>query len=352
MVPSGGGTLTGGLQADRCQAQLLSGLPAASPLEVAHRLLAVQAQDPRGARLAVRARTRGLVAGDVDRALTTDRSVIVSWLNRGTLHLVRVEDLPLLHALTTPQLHTGNARRLGQEGVTADQADRGTRVIVDALGDGPRTRSELREVLLAADIPVAGQALVHLLMRTCLHGLAVRGPVVGTEHAYVLVQDWLGHSLPPLADRGSALGELARRYLVGHGPATDRDLARWAGISLTDARRGLGRLEGLTERAHGLVALSTPTPAELPPPRLLGPFDPLLLGWADREPVVGEHGDLVTSNGIFRPFALVDGRAVATWSLMACVTVRPFAPLSDAVTASLDAEAADVRRFLGSSRYR
>jgi hypothetical protein len=337
--------------AERCRAQLLSGPPAGSPADVAQQLLAVQAQDPRGARLAVRARTTGLVAADVDRALTQDRSLVVTWLNRGTLHLVCVEDLPLLHALTTPQLHTGNARRLGQEGVSPDQAEHGTQVVVDALSDGPRTRPQLRELLQEAGIPVAGQALVHLLMRTCLRGLAVRGPVVDGEHAYVLVRNWLGLALEPLPDRDAGLGELARRYLVGHGPATERDLARWAGISLTDARRGLGHVRGLHDRGNNLVALTAPRRLEPPSPRLLGPFDPLLLGWVDRDPVVGSHGELVTSNGVFRPFALVDGSAAGTWSLTD-VTPRPFTAVSPAVRAALDAEAADVKRFLGDARYR
>ncbi len=340
-----------GVREERCRAQLLSGPPAASPDRVAERLLAVQAQDPRGARLAVRARSAGLVAQDVDRALTQDRSLVVSWLNRGTLHLVRSADLPLLHALTTPQLHTGNTRRRREEGVSPEQAERGTRVVADALADGPRTRPALRELLCAAGVPVAGQALAHVLMRTCLLGLAVRGPVIGSDHAYVHVRDWLGAALEAVPDRGGALTELARRYLVGHQPASARDLARWAGLSLGDARRGLSGIRGLHDRGNELVALTAAEPAAPPPPRLLGPFDPLLLGWADREPVVGEHRELVTSNGIFRPFALVHGRAAATWSL-GDLTVVPFAPIDPAVAAALEVEAADVHRFLGSARYR
>src|SRR5436189_159120 len=80
-------------------------------LSVAERLLAIQGQDPRGARLAVRARTAGLSAADVDRALTEERSLLITWVNRGTLHLIRSEDYPWLHALTTPPLFTSNARR-------------------------------------------------------------------------------------------------------------------------------------------------------------------------------------------------------------------------------------------------
>lgn len=335
-----------------CRAQLLSGPPATSAEDVARQLLAVQAQDPRGARLAVRARTAGLVAADVDRSLTQDRSLVVTWLNRGTLHLVCTEDLSLLHALTTPPLHTGNARRLGQEGVSPAQAERGTQVVIAALDDGPKTRPQLRERLVAAGIPVAGQALIHLLFRTCLLGHAVRGPLVGSEHAYVLVHDWLGAPIAPVADRDAGLAELARRYLVGHGPAGDRDLARWAGLSLGDARRGLAGVRDLHERSDGRVALSAGEDVDVPPPRLLGPFDPLLLGWVDRTPVVGDRGDLVTMNGMFRAFALVDGRAAAAWSLSRGIVLEPFGALDAETTAALEAEADDVRRFLGSGRYR
>ena len=55
--------------AERLTAQLLAGPAAADPCAVAERLLAIQAQDPRGARLAVRARTAGGSAADVDRAI-------------------------------------------------------------------------------------------------------------------------------------------------------------------------------------------------------------------------------------------------------------------------------------------
>ena len=339
------------LVAEWCRAQLLSGRPARTPDDVVRRLLAVQAQDPRGARLAVRARTKGLVATDVDAALA-ERRLVVSWLNRGTLHLVLAEDLPLLHALTTPQLATGSARRLAQLGVSQQQVDRGVRVVRTAVADGPQTRPQLRERLAAADVPVAGQALVHVLFAASLRGVVVRGPVVGPEHAFVAAEDWLGRPLEPPPDRDAALAELVRRYLVGHGPASDRDVARWFGVPLGDTRRALARLPGLVDRGDGRVALTGPRRLSTPPPRLLGPFDPLLLGWADRTPIVGGHGRLVTDNGLFRPFALVGGRAVATWSLAGGVTVEPLEPLDPQVVGALDAEAADVRRFLGTARYR
>ncbi|HEY0937348.1 MAG TPA: winged helix DNA-binding domain-containing protein, partial [Trebonia sp.] len=271
--------------AERCAAQLLSGSPLGSPEEVTRRLLAVQAQDPRGARLTIRARSAGLFASDVDAALAR-RSLIVSWLNRGTLHLVRPEDYWWLHPLTTPQLSTGNSRRLAQEGVPPDDAERGVTAVRSALtADGPLTRSQLGTKVAAAGVRTAGQALVHLLALASNRGLIVRGPLVGRDQAFALTRDWLGPP-PPALEREAALGELARRYLAGHAPAADADLAKWAGIGLREARLGLARC-GAVPRADGLAELpGTPPagPAALPPPLLLGAFDPLLLGWASRDP--------------------------------------------------------------------
>ncbi len=193
-----------------------------------------------------------------------------------------------------------------------------------------------------------GQALVHLLMLATLRGLIVRGPMREREQAYVLVHDWLGE--PAAVDREAALAELARRYLVGHAPADERDLARWSGLALRDVRAGLGAIASeLRERADGLLELRRgAVAAELPAPRLLGAFDPVLLGWRSREELLAGHREVVTVNGLFRPFALVDGRAAATWGLAGGkIELRPFARLPSAVRVALEDEAAAVLRYLG-----
>lgn len=337
--------------AERLTAQLLSGPVAGDVLDVVRRLLAVQAQDPRGARLAIRARSVGLSAMDVDAALN-ERSVVISTLNRGTLHLVRSDDYWWLHPLTTPQLLTANRKRLAQEQVSPDAAERGVEVITHVLGrDGPTIRADLREEVRRAGIRVEGQAFVHLLMLATIRGHVVRGPILGGEHAFVLVPDWLTDRVEPL-DRDTALGELARRYLAGHGPASEQDLARWAGITLGDARRGLSRIAGqLVERPDGLAQTVDRTGrAELPPPRLLGAFDPCLLGWVSRDDIVGGHPGVVTTNGVFRPFAMVNGRAVATWSLSrGRITQRPLQSIAMRAQKALDADAVEVLTYLGAS---
>ena len=319
----------------RLTSQLLADPPAGSAGAVVRRLLAVQAQDGQGARLAIRARSAGLTASDVDRALER-RELVVSWLNRGTLHLVAAEDYWLLHPLTTPQLVTGNTRRLRQEGVSPAQTERGVEVVTAAVESGPLTRAQLRTRLDAGGVPTRGQALVHVLMAATLAGHVVRGPMIGNDHAFVSVERWLGAAPPPL-ERYEALAILANRYLAGHAPATAEDLAKWAGITLADARRGFARASAPRMRARAL-----------PSPKLLGAFDPLLHGWVSREALLGDHRTVVTSNGIFRPVALVDGRLVAVWSLpRGIVTIRPLEHISRAARQTLAADATDVLRYLG-----
>jgi hypothetical protein len=63
---------------------------------------------------------------------------------------------------------------------------------------------------------------------------------------------------------------------------------------------------------------------------------------------VGRHDGIVTTNGLFRPFALVDGRAVATWGLDAGrLTIRPLERIRRAHLTVLREDALDVLRYLG-----
>jgi hypothetical protein len=153
----------------------------------------------------------------------------------------------------------------------------------------------------------------------------------------------------PSPSRDALLGELARRYLVGHGPATEADLARWAQLPLGDVRRGFAAISRrIVDLGDGLVDLrKREEPAPLPPPRLLGAFDPVLLGWTSREAVIGDRKGLVTMNGVFKPFAMVKGRAVSTWRLpKGKVEIEHLENVPKTTARRLEADAREVETFL------
>jgi hypothetical protein len=204
--------------------------------------------------------------------------------------------------------------------------------------------------------------------------------MVGAEHAFVHAREWLGTAAaqPSSGERERALAELARRYLVGHGPATEADLAKWAGLPLRDARAGLRTIGAeLVELGGGLVdlasrrrdgeepdvvggpaadpAVGAGEPATSLPPRLLPSWDPSLVGWTSREPILrpaDEPHVIPPGGGLFRPFATVDGVAAATWGVRRLgerleVRIDPFRRLDPEAVAALDVEVEDVARFEG-----
>src|SRR5262249_60139082 len=109
---------------------------------------------------------------------------------------------------------------------------------------------------------------------------------------------------------------------------------------------------GLTYRDDGLASLADrPGPEEepgVPDLRLLGAFDPLLLGWASRELFLVPGGPVITSNGLFRPFVLVQGRGAALWTVTGGkVVTGQLGPLTAPEQAALAAAAADLERLPG-----
>lgn len=347
-----------GLRRAWASTQLLSTAPyARTAADVVDRLVGVQAQDLTAAALAIRARTRGLTATDVESAARRDRSLVLTWSLRGTRHFHAAGDVRWIVGLLGRSFARGTPARNQQLGIDGARGDEAVRVLRRALeADGPLTRPEVRRRLAACGVDPDGQAPVHVLHRAALEGLICVLPGPG-EEAYVLLDDWVPRARPVPPDQ--AVAELARRYLAGYGPATPRDFAAWSGLGLTVARsawRALagdlieveeprGRSWALARRRSGQ---STPSPV-----RLLGGFDSLLLGYADRSPVLGgEHARSVNSGGgMVKPVVVADGQAVGTWRHRGgragvAVELRPFGALDADMEDAIDREVADVRRFL------
>ena len=337
--------------------------PAADVAAVAKELCGLQAQDPLAAALAIRARSSGLVARDVERARVDERSVIRTWCLRGTLHLLAAEDLGWLLPLLGPVFVRKSGRRYAELGLDEGTRAKATHVLGQLLSrHSSLARAEIVHHLAARGIALAGQAVPHLLRYAALQGVICHGPEREGEPTYVLLSEWVDYH--PTVGRAAALAELARRYLGAYAPAGPPDLAAWSGLPLAEVRPGWQRIADqllqvqcrsqpawlLNSQSAWLDALTEQPPLV----RLLPSFDTYLLGYRTRDLLVAsEYGKrLHPGGGVLHPTLLVNGRAAGTWRVRRqrdhlAVTVEPFEDLADDAQPGLEAEVRDLGRFLG-----
>lgn len=334
--------------------QLLTGTKPRGVGDVVRHMLALQAQDYRQALWAVGSRLGAGTVGDVEAAL--ERAEIVrSWPMRGTIHLMAADDVRWLVGLCAPRVVAGDARRLAQLELTERDVARAEELVRGELtGRGPVSRSALTRALDAGGIATTGQRGYHLLWRLAQQRVICIGPTRQKEQTFALLDEWV----PPAEEleRDDALARLAGRFAAGRGPVTAHDLARWAGLTVTDARRGLQAADLTTHEVDGRQHWAPDVPApggagnrNWHAPLLLAGFDEYLIGYRDRDALIDPaHAGRVVpgGNGIYRPMVVAGGRIVGTWqrSVTGRELVVQVAPFEDGALAA-SGLAAPARRY-------
>ncbi|MEA2656496.1 MAG: hypothetical protein QOI23_1861, partial [Chloroflexota bacterium] len=189
-----------------------------------------QAQVMSAAELQIGVRVDCKVA-DVRTALWKDRSLVKTWLMRGTLHLVPATDLPLYSAAMSTRWVRTLAAWLKFVQLTEPEFVSILESIGDALDGNPMTRDELIAKVAHGRSAHVREVLKSgwggMLKPVARRGLLCFGPNRGQSVTFVKPEHWLGswNELDP----DEALIEVARRYLRAYGPATKVDFARWWG---------------------------------------------------------------------------------------------------------------------------
>lgn len=333
----------------------------ASSADIVRRLFALQSQEWSSAQLAIHARATGVAQADVVHAREVERAFVLSWSLRGTLHLVAAEDLRWQLALCGPPAIRGTRSRYRQLGLTETIRERALEAIEAILSREALTRPQLAEALAGRGIPVAGQAIHHLVRFAALRGLICLGAEVDGDLTYVLLDDWLpaGVNKPP----ADPLAEFARRYLTAYGPAAPADFKRWSGLSMAQTKAAWAAIapeclavtlpegEALLLQRHLDLLNARPSEATV---RLLPRYDNYLLGYASRAFMVADAfaKRVHPGGGLIRACLLVDGEAQANWKLEKRragirVLVEPFEPLAKSVLPPLEAEVESLGRFFG-----
>jgi hypothetical protein len=290
---------------------------ARSAHEVVGSLLAVQAENPRQAAWAVASRARN--SDEADLAGLLDAGAIVrTHVLRPTWHFVRAEDIGWLLDLTSPRIRRVTGQQLRDaHGLDEHSIERGVAAVMQALASrGHLTRAQLADELRERAILGSGQMLMILLAHAELDGLICSGRVADGEHTYALMDE----RVPTVRrlDRAEALAELALRYFTGHGPATERDLAYWSTLTLTDVRAGLqevrDRLDSFAHdgRTFWHAPGAGPDGPQEPAGHLLQILDETYRGYQDSRWVLDAAGNVPRTREAAVGMALVDAQLLAS----------------------------------------
>ena len=361
--------------------------PASSLARMAGEVAGIQAQVLSAAQIALWSRTEGLRVEDVARALWQDRTLVKTWCMRGSLHIIPSRDFAVF-VRGCAKREARSTGWLAWAGVPMAPVERILAGIPDVL-DEPLTRRELAvRISESLNLPlkrrtgggwgkstesegldVGGHTLSvqGILFLACMRGLACFGSMRGNEATFVRPDRWLPgwRDLP----QEEAEGELLRRYLRAHGPATVGDFAQWTYLKAMDAREVWSRLadsllpidtEGriawlLQDDAHALDRAGFESPSV----RLLPLFDGFLLGLKEKGHLVdpAHYKAVYRPQGWISPVVLVDGRVAGVWSherqgRRLSVRIEPFRECPRGVRKGITDEADDLGRFLGADEVR
>lgn len=352
------------------------------PLAPAQGALAFQAQMPHMPYLQAWARVQGFAPAQMDAALYDHRTLVRTWIVRGTLHIVPSADLPLYLGAVGPRGSAGARRWFARHGPPLSELthrwDEVKAQVRDLLAAGPRTRAELAEqargtlVAELMGLPWGGIFTALAYEGVTVHaepqgrGQAAAAGSEGAwatnpEYRFARLEQWLP-DLAPAPPMAAAETALVRRYLAGYGPVSARDVAHWTGWRMPAVRGALDRLAPDLDELevagqkgpHYMLSsdraalLAAGGGGELPL-RLLPRFDPLLLGHADKTRFLpaARRTQVFTKAGHVGAVLLLAGRVAGLWSYKKGgkgleVAVQPWQRLPAARRREVEAEAASL----------
>lgn len=304
----------------------------------------IQAQHAPSMYVGLWSRMRVFAWADLDAALER-RTVVQGTLQRATIHLVHRRDWwPVALAVRERRRLQGQRalKEPPQEEMRAHVA-----TVTEALRAGPMYRKGVEAL-----VGKPATRLLHVYLDI------VRVPPTASwrrprADRWALAEEWIG---PPDSDPPTGLVALVDSYLRGFGPATRLEIARYAGLNVTEIDRALDALAlRHFEAEDGSVLLDLPR-APLPDPdtpapvRLLPTWDQTLIGHKRRAAVIAEADrGRIFSNRYPRsyPVFLIDGQAAGTWSIEeGHITVQPWRPLDPRDRRALGAEVARLEASL------
>jgi hypothetical protein len=328
----------------------------ATPAAMVEHLVGLQAQAPMPPYLGLWSRLSDFDAHELGRMLT-DGEVVRLTLMRATVHLVTPRDAALLRPLVQVAIERNHNGAFGRRMGGADTAELAA-AARELLADGPLTAREVARGLLERGIGDDLEAIANAV-RTYVPAVQLPPRGVwgaGAQARYATLEAFTGRDL----EADPRIDEVVLRYLNAFGPATVVDMQNWSG--LTKLKPAFERLRPqlvtfTDEDGRELFDLPDaprPDPDTPAPVRLLGEYDNVLLGHADRRRIIPPDfpRSAMLAPGRFVNKLLVDGLLRATWWLerdgrrSATLAIRPAGRLTRAEKEAVGDEARATVEFM------
>ena len=350
----------------------------------------IQNSPPGSALLALHARVRNVSQEQVGDAVAEEKSLLQTWCMRGSPYYFPTADAPAFTTGVLPpteeamrhfipgveqavdRLGMSLAKTVELAGAEIGDVLSGRQLAISELGAeiasriAPKLPKRQRTIWEEEGPYAPGQPLGEGVVHFCIRILSLQrvvcfAPRAGNKSPFVLVGEWLGHSIPD-ADPEVARAELLRRYLRSYGPSTRGNFAAWAGIHAGDTESWWNPVEDeltqvdfggrswiLTEDLDSLR--SAPMPKGV---RLLPPHDPYTQS-RDRETIVDRkyHREVWKAVGE-RGAVLAGGNIAGIWlprksGRKLTITVKAFGLLRERDKEALQNEAEQVAALRGAS---
>lgn len=308
---------------------LIDPLGARSLVKLTSNLGGIQAQVHSAAELQAAVRLDGLAPGVVERAIYKNRTLVKTWMMRGTIHYLAAADLPVWAAASATRRTWNKPYWQKAFGIAEKDVRLAIEIIPQVLDGACLTREEIADEVHRVTKNAALDELMRagwgsVLKIVAAEGLLCFGPSKGRNVTFVRPDQWLEDwtEMPPTEE---AMSEILRRYLASHGPATREEFARWWGFQPADATKAINALEGelvgvdrdgdkaylLRKNLKAVMAAEEDTEV-----RMLGMFDAYTLAGLPHDAIVpkARKGEVYRAGAWVSQVVLRGGRVVGVWT--------------------------------------
>ncbi len=190
--------------------------------------------------LSVWARIGNYDAEEILRSLNCGNRLARLNAFRSTVHVVHVENLPLLIRATGPFLYKRMRKHPDIRGLSDQEIESLTDGVLTVLEDGPKTMREIKKLL-----PDQAKKIRPLFTLAATTGKVIRAAASHARNpttAYALVEKWIDGFVPADVSEEEALREVIRLYVKRFGPVGADDISWWIPTTKAKARAEVEQL--------------------------------------------------------------------------------------------------------------